>query len=293
MGDAPTEVEGALASLGESIREREGATGGYDLSEEAHRTAIEEAESAATDWVLDPQSLVADARDCLLEQIKRRPKPWSVLSPGEQRDVAAACEHAAQELVRKVVEEVAARGQKAVRVFLQKVTIADEIQIVGKVKTLTAVEEDEAVTMLHHARGGNVMLTVASKDDYQTNHREAETDVEEPLLTFEAGGDAITDEDLAGEDEAERPELEPEGGRRINEPSDYLTTGDLVHIDQHGPCEIRVNIKTGMVEARMNLDDQFSIDVREASPAELAAERERTADFESGGEDQARQTIDA
>lgn len=199
-GDDAAQLQDAVASLGDSVNAQAGAgTDGLDLSEGAHTAAIDRMETLATDAVLSDKALVFDVRDFLLDQIKSRPKPWSATSQGEQRDVAAACEHAAKELVRKVVEAIAANGADPVRVLLTKVTLGDDIVIAGKVKVFDEAEEDRAVSLLHSARGKHVMLTVASADDYAQGNREAETQPDEPGFGFEAG--PIDDNDLAGGDD--------------------------------------------------------------------------------------------
>jgi hypothetical protein len=176
----------------EAAKEHLGGDGG--AAEEEHDTAIERMEEAATTFVLNTDTLVDDARDMLLEQIKQRPKPWSATSTAEQRDVAAACEHAAKELVRKVVEAVAASGREPVRALLTKIALGDDIVITAKLKTLGADEEDRAVVSLHGARGKHVLIIPASADDYQGG-RQAQTDPDEPGL-FEAGDIPDDDSDL-------------------------------------------------------------------------------------------------
>lgn len=253
----PGALEAQIDSLGESVRQHEGATGGYEIGEAAHQSAIERMEALGDELTLDPVSLVADVRDFLLDVIKSRPKPWSASSPAEQRDVAAACEQLAEGLVRGIIEVIRSDGKKPVRVLLQKVTLGDEIQVVGKVKTFEAEEEDQAVTLLHHARGKHVMLTVASVDDYKGN-RPAAVDVEEPALPFEGGDHPDDDSDLAGEDR-------PAGGE------DRIDT------------EHRVNLKSGWVQRRDPTHPPEAdawLDVREATPFELSAERDRVADFD-------------
>jgi hypothetical protein len=191
LGTEPdSDVKGALAGLGSAIDAQPGAgTDGLDLTEGAHTAAIDRMEAMATEAVLNDKSMVYDVRDFLLDQIKSRPKPWSATSNGEQRDVAAACEHAAREVIRKIIEGVAANGKEPIRVLLTKVTLGDDIVIAGKVKTFAEDEEDRAVALLHSARGKHVMLTIASVDDYSSNATEASTDPDQPGLGFEAGGD--------------------------------------------------------------------------------------------------------
>lgn len=166
--------------------EREAA--GWD-AEGQHSTAIERMENIADELEIETGEMVFDVRDFLLDTIKARPKPWSATSQAEQRDVAAACEHAAKELVRKVAEAVASNGTSAIRVLLTKVNMGADIVISGKVKTFGEEEEDAAVLALHRAIGKHVMLTRASADDYMGGEREAATDPDEPDFGFEGDGD--------------------------------------------------------------------------------------------------------
>ncbi|APZ81798.1 hypothetical protein vBEliSR6L_33 [Erythrobacter phage vB_EliS_R6L] len=161
---------------------------GWDAEGE-HSTAIDRMENMADELDIDTDEMVFDVRDFLLDTIKARPKPWSGTSQAEQRDVAAACEHAAKELVRKVAEAIAANGTSAIRVLLTKVNMGSDIVISGKVKTFGEEEEDAAVLALHRAIGKHVMLTRASADDYMGGEREAATDADEPDFGFEGEGD--------------------------------------------------------------------------------------------------------
>lgn len=159
---------------------------GFD-AEGQHTLAIDRMANMVDELELDGKSLVYDVRDFLLDTIKARPKPWSGTSQAEQRDVAAACENAGTELVRKIVEAVAARGINPVRVLLTKVSMGGDIVITGKVKTNDEQEEDAAVTILHKAIGKHVMLTVASIDDYRGEGSEVPTDPDQPGFGFEGG----------------------------------------------------------------------------------------------------------
>lgn len=175
---------------------------GWDAEGE-HTLAVDRMAKMADDLVLTDKSLVFDVRDFLLDVIKSRPKPWSGTSQAEQRDVAAACEHTAGELVRQIVEKVATHAAEVepVRVLLTKVALGADIVVTGKVKVFDPDEVDEAVLTLHHAvnAGKFVMLTPAGIDDYKSDGREAETDPDEPGLEFEAGDHPDDDSDLADE----------------------------------------------------------------------------------------------
>lgn len=162
--------------------------GGWDAEGE-HSTALDRMEAIADELTLNTDELVFDVRDFILDTIKARPKPWSGTSQAEQRDVAAACEHAAKELVRKVTEAIASNGVSSIRVLLTKVNMGADIVISGKVKTFGEEEEDAAVLQLHRAIGKHVMLTRASADDYMGGERDAATDPDEPDFGFEGDGD--------------------------------------------------------------------------------------------------------
>lgn len=269
----PGALDETLGQLGDAVRREDS---GYDLSETAHLSAIEALGRIAEAFGFEPDTLVFDVRDAMVEFVKRRPKPWSASSPAEQRDVFAKAEQVAQELVRVVCEAVASRGQEPVRVLLDKVSLGEAIQITGKVKTNSAEEEDRAVMILHHARGKHVMLTVASKDDYQQGGRAADVPVEEPGLPFAAGDEefaaALGGDGLDGASGQDRESYSDDQDRE-----GYSAEDEAPHQ--------RINLKTGMIE---QLDDGFEddpeaqwSDVRQASPAELAQERERLADFKS------------
>jgi hypothetical protein len=278
---APGEVDEALGKLGDAVARKESDV---DLSEEGHLTAIERMENLASDYEIATKALVPDVRDFLLDQIKARPKPWSATSQGEQRDVAAACEHAAVELVRKVVEAVAAdSSRQPIRCLLVGYSDkADDIKVDLKVKALSEEEGVEAVVGLHRAKGKHVLVTVASVDDYRGDGREAETLPDQPDLSFEAGSE-ITDEDLAGEDLGPG-EVPPE--ERPAKPHDAhpLAHDELVALpsgDRTG--RVRVNLKSETIEAEVPPENEggtgFVHELRAATPQELAAERDRTADF--------------
>ena len=169
-------------------------------AEGEHITAIDRLERVADELrITDSNRLVEDVRDFLLDTIKARPKPWSATSQAEKRDVAAACEHVSAELVRKMIEAIAARGVQPVRVLLTKVAMGNEIVVTGKVKAFDPHEEHRAISILYGALNKHVMLTVATKDDYSSGDESEESEqFDEPTFGFE-GGDQ--DEDDAKEAE--------------------------------------------------------------------------------------------
>lgn len=198
MGNKKADAEGGADTKDDGTGEAPLTEGqeqpeGWDAESE-HTSAVDRMFSMVDELELDPRELVFDVRDFLLDTIKARPKPWSGTSQAEQRDVAAACEHAAKELVRKVVEAVAANGTTSIRVLLTNVKLGNDMVITGKVKTFDEQEADQAVMTLHHAIGKHVMLTRASADDYAGGDRDAETDPDEPDFGFAGEGEEEGDE---------------------------------------------------------------------------------------------------
>lgn len=191
-GGEAGDVAGAVAGLGAAVDANAPPEEKTDHSEAAHEKAIEQMEAIATDAVITDKHLIAFGRDFMLDQIKSRPKVWGQTPEDQKRDVAAACEHASTEFIRKIVEALATGGKQTVRVLLTKVTLGDDIVIAGKVKTFAEDEEDAAVVMLHGARGKHVMLTVASADDYRGGDQ-ADIELDEPPLDFERSRDPDDD----------------------------------------------------------------------------------------------------
>lgn len=241
--------------------------------------AMERFEGLASELQLgDTQSrIIANATEWGIELIKRRPKAWDQLSRDEQRDLQAAIEHNMTELVRQIVEAVAADGRQAIRCLLVGFTDkGEEIKAELKVKSLSREETEQAVIGLHRARGKHVLLTVASASDYAEEPAPDMSEPEQRALGFEAGSDQHESDDS---DLVEAAEAVAGGG--AEPPVELAQTGMQMLVPQYGLCEIRVNLKTGMIEAKHPNRDGFDIDVREATGVELAAERDRQqADFD-------------
>lgn len=162
----------------------EAAAAGYN-AEGDHISAIDRMGILADELEFgDSSGLVQEVRDFLIETIKARPKPWSATSQAEQRDVVAACEYQAKELVRKAVEAVASQGVNPVRILLTKVNMGSDIVITGKLKAMDPEEEARDVMVLHRGLNKHAMLTIASAEDY-SNGGEAPTDPDEQSFGFE------------------------------------------------------------------------------------------------------------
>lgn len=221
-------------------------------------------------------AVVARLTDWGLELIKRRPKPWDQLSRDEQRDLQKAIAANATEVVRQTIEAVTKDGKPAIRAMLESYTDKDGIKAILKVRPSSAEEELAAVVGLHQAKGQIVLVQIASVADFAREPAPDRSQPDQPALGFDAGSDQHAEgqnDDLA--DAAGGAPLE----ESVEARPELAETGKQMLVEGYGLCEIRVSLKTGMVEAKAAQRDDFDIDVREATSVELAAERDRIADF--------------
>lgn len=169
------------------ITSEEAAKADDDQDEGPERaTAFDRMELVASEYELDVNQLVPTVRNFLVEQIKMRPKPWSACGEQEQRYTYAAAEHAATELVRKIVEAIAASGRsEPIRALLTKFSHGDKIVLTAELKTFSEDEAVKAIIALHKAQGKHVLISAASVDDYRGNLGPS-IDPDQADLDFEA-----------------------------------------------------------------------------------------------------------
>lgn len=184
----------------------EGEEGRMADFEPEHPAAVS-IERSAEEFIPNVSDAVQGLRDFVLGQVKALDQPWFKIPEAQQHDIAKSIEYACEEALRKVVEEIAARGQQPVRILLKKMSAGEKIQISGEAVLIGPDDPDKALLMLHHAIGKHVMLTRATVDDYR-NGPEPETDKDEPEIDFESE-DLLDDDFEADEDElaqqADRP----------------------------------------------------------------------------------------
>lgn len=216
-------------------------------------------------------TLVGDIRDLLIEDAKHRPKPWSQMNQRQQGDFVRAAEEVARKIIGKVVIVLAEQDDITVHATL-KGYAADG----GTFKLkLVARGDMEVAQQLYALDGHEVVLISADSKRFTGQRRDPPIAPDQGALTFAdpPGGEAkeeirsdppahpADDSDLAGEEREEEEAEEAVG------PLDKLAAGE------------RVNVKTGMVERLVDEGGLDYEDVRDATPEELAAERERNQDF--------------
>lgn len=219
-------------------------------------------EGVAATFAPDPYFCRGDARDTMLDVI-RSTADWSKLGENRQRDINKAVDNAAGEIVGKITREIAAQGRETLNATIDQIVLKD-----GGIKiVLKATFDSHMLSLL----AGTSVVEVAIADPAAFQHDRA------PARVDPDQGDLIPSDDGDLVDAADEPEV------KHLQIADTLKTGDAIYIDKHGDCEVEINLKTGMVEAVPRQGDSSAdrIDLREATADELAAERNRIADFEA------------
>jgi hypothetical protein len=250
-------------------------------------------------------SIVGDIRDALIDQYKQRPKQWHQMSEMEQRDLVRVFETVAKQLVRKVVIVIAEEDEISVHAKLAGWK-ANGDAFEGKFK---AKGDGETALQLFELDGHEIVIISADATRFTGERRPAPVEPDQRPLEF---ADAPAKSAQAGAEEPEHPDddsdLADAGGtaKAEDETVANVVTGMIERPDPENPDAVlrtpatleqlaqaapamsfRVNLKTGLVEALaaggdpLLADESAWADVREATPEELAAERERIADFEA------------
>ena len=155
-------------------------------------TALDRLEALVDESDFDASTLVGDIRDCMLDIVKSRPKPWSQLSSAEQGDVARTVEYAAQQMVKNAVDLIARNGKTdPVKAILETLSEKKDgtIEAKLKIKTTTPEETAAAFLALHHARGKMVLMTKASAEDYGGQRADVGIDPDQMDIDFQPTGD--------------------------------------------------------------------------------------------------------
>lgn len=275
----PGALEEAVESLGAAVEAHAGDGG---AREEEVSAAQQRFDELGADLQLGDEAgaIVREGVGFVVELFKHRPKPWPELSQLEQRDLIGGVEENVHELVRQIVEAVV-NNQRVSPVrclFVGFTDKGDDIKAELKLKALSKDETEDSVLFFHRARGQHVMVTLASAEEYHREPARDESQPDQSPLGFEAGSDTV--EHPADDSDLVAAAEEEEAGADVLVvlPDEGVKAGTLVQTDEHGEVAVHVDLKTGMLTGLT--DDDSYVDLRAATPAELAAERERVADFE-------------
>lgn len=230
--------------------------------EEAITAETDRLDAIGEEAELNLGTLGHDITQAALDIYRTRRFRWDEMSQSEQRDIATHIDYAVKVVMRRAVRLIAANGRDGILAKLEK--FADkggEITLNMKI----AAADESVIVALHRASNKEVMIIAADAADLL--RPKAENDAKDELQ-FEAGSDdhPADDSDLAG----------PQGAAEI------VRHGDMIEFaGDEGAA--RIDLDTGVIELECKGDDGepefYRVDFRPATPEELAAERERIADF--------------
>lgn len=228
IAELPTEVAGeTLPEVTEDNVDDIKTSEGWDVDGQ-HQKTLEALHDDSDLGDISTDQMVFDMRDAMLKRIKGMTSPWSGCSQAQQREIGAALEEAAKDMVQHAVEAIVARGVDPVRILLTKVALGNEIVITGKVRADDPEDEFLAVKNLHHALNKFVMLTVATSDEFNEGGREFETMPDEPGLEFEDGADMAGEEDPFGENQGSEVGADGDADGELDDDDDADETEEQV-----------------------------------------------------------------
>jgi hypothetical protein len=183
-------------------RETKGSSMGKSKpDDDADNQAAEAGAIEAVAANFDPVAALVrgDCRDAMLAVI-RQAVDWGKFSEAKQRDVNAAVNNAAQEIVTKVVAAIASEGRDTVPAKLESLVVKDGIKL-----TLTAEHTHDSLVMLGDLQGRYVQLVAADAAAFDGQRAEAPVQPDQPPLIDEDNSDlADAGDEVAREIEAQR-----------------------------------------------------------------------------------------
>lgn len=131
---------------------------------------------------LDTETLFGDLRDAILDRLKAMPKPWTVMSENEQRDLIIGVEMATRHLINSAVTLIAANGHPTIKATLASATVKDGIKAVLQMSMHDPMRHE-----LMDAVGKPVVVVVAEVAQFLGEKSPAKPDPQEPALPLNSG----------------------------------------------------------------------------------------------------------
>lgn len=166
--------------------------------------------------MLQAETLTGDIRDFLLGHLRDMQKPWPQMSEREQGAKIAACNRAAENLVRGAVAIVAHQGFPHIHVDVGKWTVKEGV----KPEVVARATVDNITHLAEHANG-TAILVLAEANEFFGQRQDAKPEPDEPELPIEAG-EPDTDFGLSEPDE---PPHDPETGEIVIEAAPEAARG--------------------------------------------------------------------
>ena len=127
-------------------------------------------------------TLMGDLRDAILDRLRAMPKPWTVMSEAEQRDMISGVHRVASHLVDQAVTLIAANGQRTIRAMVYQCVIKDEMKIV-----LKANRHDAQRLEMIDAVGSVALIAFADREPFMGERGPAKPDPDQPPLVLDDG----------------------------------------------------------------------------------------------------------
>lgn len=134
-------------------------------------------DQSADALLVSTDTLRGDLRDAVLDRLRAMPKPWTVMSEQEQREMIEGVERVSRHLVTQAVQLIASNGHPHMQAVLERMVAKDGLQI-----TLKASRHDPLRHDVFDALGGPAMIVLASSEQYLGERGPAKPDPDQPPL---------------------------------------------------------------------------------------------------------------
>jgi hypothetical protein len=145
--------------------------------------------------VMSSDTLMGDIRDVILDRLKAMPKPWTVMSENEQRDLIYGVESAAENLIRRAALLIAANGYPIIEGRVEQSALKDDIKTVVRVSK----HHPDRLSLLD-AAGHSCIIVIADVAQFMGERAPAEPDPEQPELDIPVADNGAATAAEPGED---------------------------------------------------------------------------------------------
>lgn len=125
---------------------------------------------------IEASTLLGDVRDAMLDRMRQMPKPWQVMSPGEQQEIIEGCTRTATHLVNETARIISAKGFPTVNGKLVKAQIKDGMQLQIDVSR----HDPQRLTVIDSVNSP-VLIVFAEPDMFMGEKAPAKTGLEDKL----------------------------------------------------------------------------------------------------------------
>lgn len=174
-----------------------------DDSEAAEVAGIEQ---AADEFAPVANLLRGDCRDAMLNVI-RNAVDWGKYSESQQRDINAAIDYAADQIVQRAVAAIAAEGRDQVTLKLEQVVVKDGLKVV-----CSGGYTHDALVLLGELQGKTVLMTVADASAFDGQRGNAPVMPDQTDLLDDDNSDLANAGDPPGDGDDAGSEADEEGG---------------------------------------------------------------------------------